>query len=66
MKRPNFEDFKNRQMIFFGVKGLLCTTGVQIPTYIFRLLTGYHWGAVVISRKVGVSSREGTSCCVIF
>jgi hypothetical protein len=58
MKRPDFEDvLKIGKLGFSAVKGFLCTTGVQM---------GHRWGAVVISRKDGVSSCKGASCCVAF
>jgi hypothetical protein len=67
MKRPDFGEFlKIDKWFFSGIKGLLRTTGVQAPPKFLCYRTGHRWGAVVISRRNGVSSGEGASCCVVF
>jgi hypothetical protein len=67
MKHPGFgELLKIGKCFFFSLKGLLRTAGVQIPAHILGYLTGQRWGAAVISRKDGVFSGEGASCCVVF
>jgi hypothetical protein len=58
MKRPDFLEFlKIGEWFFFQVLRV---------SYVLQEFTGHRWGAVVISRKNGVSSGEGASCCVVF
>jgi hypothetical protein len=67
MKRPDFGKFlKIGKWFFSGLKGLLRSTGFKIPPKVLGYLTGHRWGAFVISSKDGVSSGEGSSCCVVF
>jgi hypothetical protein len=48
MKRLGF----GKIVLFAGLKGLLHTTGVQIPPKFLDYLTGYRWGApAVLSYK---------------
>jgi hypothetical protein len=62
MKRPEFEDVLRIGKCFLQVSCIL--QEFKFPPKFLGYLTGHRLGAVVISRKDGVSSGEGTSCCV--
>jgi hypothetical protein len=67
IKRPDFEDVLEIYKFFFRVLRVsYILQELKFPPKFLGYLTGHRWGAVVISRKDGVSSGEGASCCVVF
>jgi hypothetical protein len=68
MKRPDFGEFlKIGKWFFFQVLIVSCVLQkFKFPPKVLGYLTGHRCGTVVISRKDGVSSGEGASCCVAF
>jgi hypothetical protein len=67
MKRPDFREFLKIGKCFFQVLRVSCVLQeFKFLPKVLCYLTGHRWGAVVISRKDGVSSGEGAGFCVVF
>jgi hypothetical protein len=64
LKRPDFEDvLKICKCFLSDVKGLLLTTEVKIPAYIFRLPKGPPLGSCYFTQRWCQLKRR--TCCVV-